>query len=182
MVRPIIHAPYPARKMLALVWSSSAATARRCAPASPRRADATSSWGMRTTATTSHISTTSSPSCDEGYDVVMGNRFRGGISPGAMPLLHRYLGNPLLSLIGRLFFKFKVGDFHCGLRGFNRARIARFEPAHHGHGVCERDDHRRFAAQLRRHGGAHHTEQGPGGPGRRICALGATAGATCASC
>ncbi len=60
---------------------------------------------------------------DEGYDVVMGNRFRGGISPGAMPLLHRYLGNPLLSLIGRLFFKIKVGDFHCGLRGFNRARI-----------------------------------------------------------
>jgi len=60
---------------------------------------------------------------DEGYDVVMGNRFRGGISPGAMPLLHRYLGNPLLSLIGRLFFKIKIGDFHCGLRGFNRGRV-----------------------------------------------------------
>jgi glycosyl transferase family 2 len=60
---------------------------------------------------------------DEGYDVVIGNRFRGGISPGAMPLLHRYLGNPLLSLIGRLFFKIKIGDFHCGLRGFNRARV-----------------------------------------------------------
>lgn len=59
----------------------------------------------------------------EGYDLVMGNRFRGGILPGAMPLLHQYLGNPLLSLIGRLFFNVKIGDFHCGLRGFDRARI-----------------------------------------------------------
>jgi glycosyltransferase involved in cell wall biosynthesis len=59
----------------------------------------------------------------EGYDLVIGNRFRGGISPGAMPLLHQYLGNPLLSLIGRLFFNAKIGDFHCGLRGFDRARI-----------------------------------------------------------
>ena len=50
----------------------------------------------------------------------MGNRFKGGIVPGAMPLLHRYLGNPVLSWIGRLFFYLKVGDFHCGLRGFNR--------------------------------------------------------------
>lgn len=46
-----------------------------------------------------------------GYDLVMGNRFRGGILPGAMPVLHRYLGNPLLSLIGRLFFKVKIADF-----------------------------------------------------------------------
>jgi len=59
----------------------------------------------------------------EGYDLVMGNRFRGGILPGAMPALHRYFGNPLLSLIGRLFFHVQIGDFHCGLRGFNRARI-----------------------------------------------------------
>ena len=59
----------------------------------------------------------------EGYDVVMGNRFRGGIAPGAMPFLHRYLGNPVLSFLGRLFFDAKVGDFHCGLRGFNRERV-----------------------------------------------------------
>lgn len=59
----------------------------------------------------------------EGYDVVMGNRFRGGIAPGAMPFLHRYLGNPVLSFLGRLFFDVKVGDFHCGLRAFNRERI-----------------------------------------------------------
>jgi len=55
--------------------------------------------------------------------LVMGNRFKGGIAPGAMPLLHRILGNPVLSFIGRLFFRIPVGDFHCGLRGFNRDAI-----------------------------------------------------------
>ncbi|MGY1529173.1 glycosyltransferase family 2 protein [Luteimonas sp. A649] len=59
-----------------------------------------------------------------GSDLVMGNRFRGGIAAGAMPFLHRYLGNPVLSFLGRLFFGVKVRDFHCGLRGFNRDRIA----------------------------------------------------------
>jgi len=58
-----------------------------------------------------------------GGQLVMGNRFKGGIAPGAMPLLHRVLGNPVLSFIGRLFFKIPVGDFHCGLRGFNRDAI-----------------------------------------------------------
>jgi hypothetical protein len=56
----------------------------------------------------------------EGHQLVMGNRFRGGIRKGAMPALHRYLGNPVLSFIGRLFFRTRVGDFHCGLRGFER--------------------------------------------------------------
>jgi glycosyltransferase involved in cell wall biosynthesis len=55
---------------------------------------------------------------DEGYDLVMGNRFLGGISPGAMPWLHKYLGNPILSWLGKLLFKAPIGDFHCGLRGF----------------------------------------------------------------
>jgi len=59
----------------------------------------------------------------EGYALVMGNRFKGGIKPGAMPKLHRYLGNPVLTTIGRLFFKSRCGDFHCGLRGFNKAAI-----------------------------------------------------------
>lgn len=59
----------------------------------------------------------------DGADVVMGNRFKGGIADGAMPFLHRYLGNPVLSWLGRLFFDIKTGDFHCGLRGFNRERI-----------------------------------------------------------
>jgi glycosyltransferase involved in cell wall biosynthesis len=53
-----------------------------------------------------------------GADLVMGNRFKGGIAPLAMPALHRYLGNPVLSGIGRLFFRSPIGDFHCGLRGF----------------------------------------------------------------
>jgi glycosyltransferase involved in cell wall biosynthesis len=56
-----------------------------------------------------------------GYQLVMGNRFAGGIQPGAMPALHRYLGNPVLTAIGRLFFRAKCNDFHCGLRGFTRA-------------------------------------------------------------
>jgi hypothetical protein len=58
-----------------------------------------------------------------GTDLVMGNRFQGGIAPGAMPPLHRYLGNPVLSRLGRVFYKSKIGDFHCGLRGFRRNGI-----------------------------------------------------------
>jgi len=60
---------------------------------------------------------------DEGFDLVMGNRFEGGIMPGAMPFLHRYIGNPILSWVGRLFFGSKINDFHCGLRGFRRDAI-----------------------------------------------------------
>ena len=63
------------------------------------------------------------PKLDEGYDLVMGNRFAGVIEPGAMPPLHRYLGNPVLSAAGRIFFRIPVGDFHCGLRAFRRDRI-----------------------------------------------------------
>ncbi|RZS67909.1 glycosyltransferase involved in cell wall biosynthesis [Agromyces ramosus] len=58
-----------------------------------------------------------------GDDLVMGNRFRGGIEPGAMPPLHKYLGNPVLSFVGRLFFPSQIRDFHCGLRGFKRESI-----------------------------------------------------------
>ena len=58
-----------------------------------------------------------------GADLVMGNRFAGGIMPGAMPPLHRYLGNPILSALGRILFKSNVGDFHCGLRGFRKSSI-----------------------------------------------------------
>jgi glycosyltransferase involved in cell wall biosynthesis len=61
----------------------------------------------------------------DGADLVMGNRFKGGIAPGAMPPLHKYLGNPVLSFVGRLFFRSKIGDFHCGLRGFRRESILR---------------------------------------------------------
>jgi glycosyltransferase involved in cell wall biosynthesis len=58
-----------------------------------------------------------------GFDLVMGNRFMGGIKPNAMPFLHRFLGNPVLSWLGRLFFKVDIGDFHCGLRGFRKEAI-----------------------------------------------------------
>src|ERR1041384_6336977 len=58
-----------------------------------------------------------------GNDLVMGNRFKGGIRPGAMPWHHKYIGNPILSFIGHLFFKTPARDFHCGLRGFTRAAI-----------------------------------------------------------
>jgi glycosyltransferase involved in cell wall biosynthesis len=56
----------------------------------------------------------------EGSELVMGNRFKGGVKTGAMPFLHRYLGNPVLSYLGRLFYGIPIGDFHCGLRGFKR--------------------------------------------------------------
>ncbi len=58
-----------------------------------------------------------------GHDLVMGNRFAGGIAPGAMPPLHRYLGNPVLSFIGRRLFRIPVRDFHCGMRGFRTQAI-----------------------------------------------------------
>jgi glycosyltransferase involved in cell wall biosynthesis len=59
----------------------------------------------------------------DGYQLVMGNRFAGGIAQDAMPPLHRYLGNPVLSFVGRLFFRSDIRDFHCGLRGFRRDAI-----------------------------------------------------------
>lgn len=59
----------------------------------------------------------------EGYELVMGNRFKGGIEKGAMPPLHRYIGNPVLSFIGRVLYHSNIKDFHCGLRGYNRESI-----------------------------------------------------------
>ena len=62
-----------------------------------------------------------------GDDVVMGNRFRGGIAPGAMPLSHRYFGNPALSWFARVFFRVPVGDVYCGLRAMNRTALDRLD-------------------------------------------------------
>jgi glycosyltransferase involved in cell wall biosynthesis len=59
----------------------------------------------------------------EGFDLVVGNRFKGDIQPNAMPFINKYVGNPLLSTIARLFIGSKIGDFHCGLRGFNREKV-----------------------------------------------------------
>jgi hypothetical protein len=58
-----------------------------------------------------------------GYQFVMGNRFRGGIEPGAMPPLHQYFGNPFLTKLGRLFFQSDCGDFYCGQRAFDRKAV-----------------------------------------------------------
>jgi hypothetical protein len=63
----------------------------------------------------------------EGYDLVMGNRFLGGIAPGAMPWKNRYIGNPVLTGIGRLFFGAAARDFHCGIRGFSKLAFDRMD-------------------------------------------------------
>ena len=63
----------------------------------------------------------------DGFDLVMGNRFLGGIMPGAMPWKHQWIGNPVLTFIGRLFFQCSIGDFHCGLRGFSKAAYERMQ-------------------------------------------------------
>jgi glycosyltransferase involved in cell wall biosynthesis len=62
-----------------------------------------------------------------GYDLVMGNRFQGGIMPGAMPWKNRYIGNPILSTIGKILFRAEVGDFHCGLRGFSKSAFQQMD-------------------------------------------------------
>ncbi|PYT70908.1 MAG: dolichol-P-glucose synthetase [Acidobacteria bacterium] len=63
----------------------------------------------------------------EGYDMVMGNRFRGGIKPGAMPPSHKYLGNPGLTALLNIFFRAHIGDSYCGMRGFTRALYDRLD-------------------------------------------------------
>jgi len=75
----------------------------------------------------------------KGYDLVMGNRFKGGIKPGAMPPLHKYIGNPILTGIGRMLFGSKCGDFHCGLRGFRKDAIMR---------LCLRTTGMEFASEM----------------------------------
>jgi glycosyltransferase involved in cell wall biosynthesis len=64
---------------------------------------------------------------EDGYDLVMGNRFKGGIEPGAMPPLHRYFGNPVLSTLARMMYRIPIRDFHCGMRAFTRESFDRME-------------------------------------------------------
>jgi glycosyltransferase involved in cell wall biosynthesis len=116
-----------------------------------------------------------------GYDLVMGNRFLGGITRGAMPWLHKYVGNPVLSYLGRLFFAVPVGDFHCGLRGLRRERVLGLG-LRTGHGVRERDDRAcgpRRVLPLPKFRPHYHPT---GDRGHLTCGPGATAGAICASC
>ena len=100
---------------------------RRCGPASPRRA---ADFVVMGDADDSYDFSRSKPFVEAlrgGCDLVMGNRFRGGIAPGAMPWLHRYLGNPVLSFIGQRFFGGPLRDFHCGLRGLRRQAVLDLE-------------------------------------------------------
>lgn len=64
---------------------------------------------------------------DEGFDLVMGNRFAGGIEPGAMPWKNRHIGNPVLTLVGRVLFRCPAKDFHCGIRGFSKEAFERMD-------------------------------------------------------
>ena len=64
---------------------------------------------------------------EEGHDLVMGNRFKGGIEPGAMPPLHRYFGNPVLSMLARVMYRIPINDFHCGMRAFTRESFDRMK-------------------------------------------------------
>ena len=158
------------------------ATAPRSPAASPPPAGATSSWATPTTATTSAGSTPSSSGCGPGDQLVMGNRFAGGIAAGAMPPLHRYLGNPVLSFIGRLLFRSRIGDFHCGLRGFDARRDPRARAELAGHGVRERDGRQGDARRPAHRRGADDAVARRPLAARRTCEAGATAGGTCASC
>jgi glycosyltransferase involved in cell wall biosynthesis len=69
---------------------------------------------------------------EEGWDLVLGNRFKGGILPGAMPWLHRYVGNPVLSAVTRVAFGVRVGDVHCGMRAFTKSAFERMRTATSG--------------------------------------------------
>ena len=64
---------------------------------------------------------------EDGFDFVIGDRFKGGIEKGAMPFLHKYLGNPILSFLARIFYNIPVHDFHCGLRAFKRDKVISLE-------------------------------------------------------
>ena len=77
----------------------------------------------------------------EGYDVVMGHRFKGEIKPGAMRWHHKYIGNPLLSGILNLFFRTGIGDAHCGMRGVHQRAVPADGFANDGNGVCLRVRH-----------------------------------------
>lgn len=76
---------------------------------------------------------------EDGCDLVVGNRFRGGIEKGAMPWLHRYIGNPVLSALGRQWSLTSIGDFHCGMRAFRKEKIE---------GLCLQATQMEFASEM----------------------------------
>jgi hypothetical protein len=86
---------------------------------------------------------------EAGYELVMGSRFAGTIEPGAMPWLHRYVGNPTLSAIVRLLFRVRVSDSHCGLRAFTREAVSRMDLRTGGMELASEIDIKAAAAGLR---------------------------------
>ena len=118
----------------------------------------------------------------QGHDLVMGNRFRGGIQPGAMPWSHRYIGNPILTGILNLFFHSPIGDAHCGLRGFRKDAYERLELQTSG---MEFASEMVVKACLKRQRITRSSRSGStptAGIARRTCAASTTAGGTCVSC
>ena len=111
----------------------------------------------------------------------MGNRFAGGIAKPAMPPLHRYLGNPVLSFIGRLFFRTAIGDFHCGLRGFSREAIQRLRLTSPGMEFASEMVVKATVARAEAQPRCRPPCRRTAARARRICARGATAGGICAA-
>ena len=116
---------------------------------------------------------------EAGADLVMGDRM-DGIQPGAMPWLHRYVGNPVLSRTLNLFYRTGVRDAHCGMRAFRRDALQRARAAHDRHGVRVRDGDPGGQGQAPDPPAADHVP--PARRRRRSSRASATAGATCASC
>jgi len=108
------------------VWRS-AATALRCARASPARAALSSLWGTADDSYDFSDVPRFVEKLREGNDMVMGNRFRGEIKPGAMPPLHKYFGNPGLTALLNTLFHVHIGDSYCGMRGFTRSLYDRLD-------------------------------------------------------
>src|SRR3954466_11800156 len=171
--------------------SRRAATARRSAPGSPWRGyGAALSAGIAVARGRYVIMGDSDDSYDfaeldgfvaklrQGADLVMGNRFKGGIADQAMPRLHRYLSNPVLSFMGRLFFRSPIGDFHCGLRGFARAAILDLRLAAPGMGSASEMLAKATLAGLKVAEVPTTLKPATDARGRRTSTAGATAGAT----
>ena len=159
------------------------ATAPRCSAASRRRAAATSSWATPTTATTSRTSARSSSELRAGADLVMGNRFAGGIEPG-----RDAAAAPLPRQPGAVVRRPPVlpqPDPRLPLRAARLPTATRslgLEPAHHRHGVRQRDGGQGRRCRARRSPRCRPPCAPTAAAGRRTCAAGATAGGTCASC
>ena len=93
----------------------------------------------------------------EGSELVMGNRFEGGIKPGAMPWLHKYLGNPAITAILNSFFGAGIGDAYCGMRGFTKRLYEQVDPANHGNGVRAGVGHQGSQTGREGRGNSSHT-------------------------